>query len=272
MKKIIVGISMILLILSCDNIIEYSPYQVNIDKSEKAQNSSNLKRISEINKKEFKSFKIVLFGDTHTYYDDFNDIVKALNKRDDYDFIINMGDITLSGIYREFEWYSDIINKLKKPVVTIIGNHDCLANGEYVFKEMFGPTNFTFVYNNCKFVIFDDIIWERDMKDPDFDWFKDNLINDKNYNHVIPISHIQPWDDQFSYGNEQIFNFYLSINKIKYSFHGHTHNFAIKTPYENSICTTGSKVKYVTTEAADDRGYLVLTIKEDDIEIEKVNL
>ena len=58
---------------------------------------------------------------------------------------------------------------------------------------------------------------------------------------------------------------------INYSFHGHTHNFAIKSPYRN---VTGGKtrVKYVTTEAANDRGYLVITIEKDDIKIEKINL
>jgi len=267
MKKILYSLLTILFLYGCHDIIEYSPYQVKVDKSDKSQNARNLSSLDKYNSTEFKSFKIALFGDTHTFYDDFNDIVKELNKRNDYDFIINMGDITLSGIYREFKWYSDIINKLDKPVITIIGNHDCLSNGEYVFNEMFGPTNFTFEYNNCKFVIFDDIIWEKDIEDPDFDWFNDNLKNDKNYKHIIPFSHIPPWDEQFSYGNEMAYNYFLDKNNIKYSFHGHTHNFAIKQPYLDRL----GSVTYVTTEAANDRGYLVLTIEKDDIKVERVN-
>jgi predicted phosphodiesterase len=267
MKKIILSISILLTLFSCNYIIEYSPYQVNVDKSDKNQNKKNIIRIEKLDKGEFKSFKIALFGDTHTYYDDFQDIVKELNKRDDFDFIINTGDITLSGINREFKWYSDIINKLQKPVITIIGNHDYLSNGQYVYKQMYGPTNFYFEYNNCKFVIFDDIIWEKGVQDPDFEYFNDMLKNDKNYNHVIPISHIQPWDEQFSYGNEMAFNYILVNNNVRYSFHGHTHNFAIKQPYKGIL----GDVTYITTEAANDRGYLIVTIQENDILIEKVN-
>jgi len=268
MRRILLGILFTILLLSCDNIFEYSPYQVKVDKADKDQNYKNLDIISKKSNKDFKPFKIVLFGDTHTYYDDFNDIVKELNKRSDFDFIVNMGDITLSGIYREFIWYSDIINKLNKPVLTIIGNHDCLANGEYVFKEMYGPTNFTFVYNNCKFVIFDDIVWERNVKDPDFEWFNTNLKNDENYTQVISLSHIQPWDEQFSYGNELLFNAILHNNNVKYSFHGHTHNYKKIKKYKDIL----GDVTYVTTEAGNDRGFLILTIEENDIKIEKINI
>lgn len=275
MIKKLLSILLLLLLLSCDNIFEYSPYQVKVDKSDKGQNIKNLKKISKINSKEFKTFRIALFGDTHTFYDDFEDIVSELNKRDDYDFIINMGDITLSGINREFIWYSNIINKLKKPVLTIIGNHDYLANGYYVFDEMYGPTNFTFEYNNCKFVIFDDVIWERKGRDPDFNWFDINLKNEQDYTQVISFSHIPPWDQQFSIGNEMYFNYLLASHKVKYSFHGHTHNYKKIQPYTELIEMSKNKsltnVTYVTTEAANDRGYLILTIEENDINIEKVN-
>ncbi len=267
MKKFLYFITVLSILTACSEAFEYSPYQVNVKSSEKGQTTRNLKRIAEIDQGSFKPFKIALFGDTHTFYDDFEDIVSKLNARDDFDFAIHLGDITSSAINREFQWYSDIINRMKKPVITIIGNHEYLSNGYYVFEEMYGPTNFTFVYNNCKFVIFDDIIWEKNVADPDFEWFDENLTNDNNYTHVIPFSHIPPWDQQFSYGNELAFNYMLHENGVEYSFHGHTHQYMDERRYESVL----GNVRYITTEAANDRGYLIVTVHKDSLQIEKVN-
>ncbi|MCD6113387.1 MAG: metallophosphoesterase [Bacteroidales bacterium] len=258
-------IIIIILMTSCEQIFEYSPYQVKVANDDKNQNSKNINKLIEKDNGEFSDFKIALIGDTHTFYDEFLDIVGVLNKRDDIDFIIHVGDITTSATNREFIWLSEILNKFNKPIITIIGNHDYLSNGQYVYEEMFGPTNFVFNYHNCKFVIFDDVIWEKDVEDPDFDWFNENLKNDNNFTHVIPLSHIPPWDEQFSYGNELIYNYILYTNNIKFSAHGHTHHFDTIRPYPQI-----GNIKYLTTDDIGDRHFVVLTIKKDDIIVENI--
>ena len=62
---------------------------------------------------------------------------------------------------------------------------------ESICTEMFGPFNFTIVYNDCLFVFFEDIIWEKDVKDPDFDWLEEQLKNsgDFRYRFVFSIFH-----------------------------------------------------------------------------------
>jgi len=268
MKKLFTFILIILLHISCSDIIEYSPYQVKVNQSQIYLNQENLIRIQNLESTDLNPFKIVLISDTHTEYDDLNHIIIELNKRDDYDFIINIGDITESGLYKEYKWYSDIIKTLNKPIITVIGNHDCRSNGKYIYDEMFGNPNFTFEYNNCKFIIFNDIIWGEDLENPDFEWFNTSLHNDKQFNHVIPFSHIPPWDGQFSYANEMTFNYILDNNNITYSFHGHDHHFSVRQPYKDIL----GNVVYTTIENIKKRTYFLLTIEKDNIKIEKVNI
>ena len=264
--RTIVSLFAVLLLCSCSDLFEFSPYQAFTDISnfDKNQNERNIAAIEAKSSAEFREFTVALFGDTHTYYDDFEDFVKVINKMENVDFAIHLGDITLSGINREFMWYSDIVNGIKIPVVTIIGNHDYLSNGEYLFREMFGETNLTFVYNNCKFVIFDDVIWEHKVEDPDFIWFAKSIQNDSSYQHVIPLSHIPPWDSQFSFGNELAYNYFLSASNIPLSIHGHVHRFDTLRPYPNM-----GNVLYLTTPDMKDRAGVLLTVKAEGCKIEQ---
>lgn len=247
---------------SCDDVIEYSPYQNKVKSKWKKQNIKSYNEILPKASEPFKPFRIGLISDSHTYYDEFERQVKEINKRNDLDFVIHVGDITLSANAREFDWYSEIMNKINIPVFTVIGNHDCLGNGYEVFQEMFGDTNFFFAYKNVKFVFFDDIIWEKKVQDPDFEWFDEALKNDKEYTHVIPFSHIQPWDEQFSYGNEKYFNYLIEENNIPLSVHGHGHKYYYDKKY--------GKSDYLMVPAPFRDELIILDIQEDKLNVERI--
>ncbi|PZX15311.1 calcineurin-like phosphoesterase family protein [Breznakibacter xylanolyticus] len=200
---------------------------------------------------------MALIGDSHTYYDDFEDQVAAINRMDSIDFVIHMGDLTLSGINREFQWYGRIIDNLSLPVITLIGNHDCLSNGELVYREMFGPFNFSLVYNNCQLVFFDDNIWERNVKDPDFQWLHNELQNGKGVSHQLVFAHIHPWDGQFSVGNTYLYNQIMESNNVTASIHGHAHKFS----YDKRF----GKIPYLITGDSTDREVVVLEVQKDTI-------
>ena len=248
---------------SCDEIIEYSPYQ-NIVKSEwKQQNVKNYNKLLPEAQNEFKPFRVGLIADSHTYYDDFEKQIDYLNTRDDLDFIIHLGDVTLSANAREFDWYSDLIGRLKVPVFTLIGNHDCLGNGYDIYNEMFGESNFFFEYQEVKFVFFDNVIWEKKTQDPDFDWFASAIVNDNNYKHVIPFSHIYPWDPQFSYGNELVFNYILEEANIPLSIHGHGHSYELSKRY--------GSLDYLIVPSCIRHELVILDIQKDTVNIERIN-
>jgi Icc-related predicted phosphoesterase len=262
-SKVVFTVLMFLLVIAgCNNLIEYSPYQAGVGIG---KDHLNLKTIDSLSKKSsdsFQPFRIALFGDTHTFYDDFEDYIKIFNSMDSIDFVVHNGDLTNSGIYREFVWFKDIIGNLKLPLITIIGNHDFLGNGESVYEDMFGPLNFTMKYNNCKFVFFDDTVWEKNIQDPDFEWLMEACKSEENTSHVIVISHIPPWDDQLSIGNRYLFYKILDDNNVSLSIHGHTHSYFYGTK-------DGCKVPFLVTGDATDREIVLLDVQKDSIGISR---
>ena len=248
-------------LVSCDNLFEYSPYQVIDDGLKTDRNATALQLLSVQSDSVFKPFRIAIIGDSHTYYDDFQDQISALNQMDSIDFVVHMGDLTLSGIYEEFVRYGDIVNHLNKPLITLIGNHDCLSNGEYMYKELFGDFNFVLVYNNCRLVFFDDNIWERNMKDPDFNWLNETLDNGANYNHQFVFAHIPPWDQQFSLGNGYLYNYIMESHQVTASIHGHLHTFKNEKYY--------GKVPYLVSGKSPDREIVILEVKPDTILVDR---
>ena len=71
------------------------------------------------------TIRFITMGDSQRWYDETEDFVKEVNKRDDIDFVIHGGDMSDFGLTKEFLWQRDIMNGLKVPYVVLIGNHDC---------------------------------------------------------------------------------------------------------------------------------------------------
>ena len=254
----------LVLLWSCDNLIEYSPYMAGVKVSDSDLNVKSIESIQQNGTALFAPFSIGIFGDTHTYYDDFEKQVRYFNRKDSLDFVVHMGDLTLSGIYREFMWFRDISSKLNHPLITIIGNHDYLSNGEFLYNEMFGPFNFTMVHNNCLFVFMDDIIWEKNVEDPDFDWLEEVLKDSEDYKYRFVFSHIPPWSDPFSRGNEYYFHRLMDQYNVDLSLHGHTHNFYYGNRYESGPA-------YFTSSSSEKREVFFLDVNNAGFEIRKEN-
>lgn len=249
--------------VSCEELFEYSPYQVRTTETGTGRNVKALEVLAGQSSPVFKPFKIALVGDSHTYYDDFADQIAALNQMDSIDFVVHMGDITLSGIYREFVWFGKLMDGLGKPSLTLLGNHDCLSNGDRMYREMFGPFNFTLEYNGCKLVFFDDNIWERNVADPDFGWLY-NVLEKNDYKYKLVFAHIHPWDGQFSVGNRLLYNQIMEMRKVDVSVHGHAHKFSYSEYF--------GRVPYLVVGDSHDREIVVLEVGEEGITVNRKEL
>ena len=148
MKKVILY-GILLLLYRCD-LIEYHPYDVRLH-GQTGINEKNIARIEESCKGK-DTLRFVLMGDSQRWYDETEAFVKALNNRDDVDFVIHGGDISDFGLTKEFLWVRDIMEKLKVPYVALLGNHDILGNGMDVFLKVYGDENFSFRAGNTKFI------------------------------------------------------------------------------------------------------------------------
>ena len=90
MKRVILY-GIVLLLCGCD-LIEYHPYDVRLH-GETGVNAKNIARIEEICEGK-DTLRFVLMGDSQRWYDETEDFVNALNKRDDVDFVIHGGGIS----------------------------------------------------------------------------------------------------------------------------------------------------------------------------------
>jgi hypothetical protein len=204
--------------------------------------------------------RFVFTGDTQRKYDDTEDFVKSINKRADIDFVLHGGDVTDFGLTKEFLWMRDILNGLKVPYVVLLGNHDCLADGESVFKKVFGEPNFSFMAGNTKFVCLNTNALEFDYSRPvpDFE-FLENEMNDSsaNYERTIVAMHVRPYSEQFNNNVAKVFEHYIKQYKdLQFCLNAHDHGLSI-------VDLFGDGVMYFGVPAVYRRKYIVFTLKPD---------
>ena len=84
-----------LLLTGC-GMIDYHPYDVRIS-GETDVNAHNIEQI-EADCKGKKTIRFVTMGDSQRWYDETEDFVKAINKRNDIDFVIHGGDMSDFGV------------------------------------------------------------------------------------------------------------------------------------------------------------------------------
>lgn len=242
-------------LLSGCGMIDYHPYDVRIS-GETNVNAHNIAKI-EANCKGKTSIHFVTMGDSQRWYDETEDFVKAINQRDDIDFVIHGGDMSDFGVTKEFIWQRDIMNGLKVPYVALIGNHDCLGTGEETYKAIFGPTNFSFIAGNVKFICLNTNALEYDYSEPvpDFTFMEKELTDrEEEFEKTVVSMHARPYTDVFNDNVAKVFQYYVAQYKgIQFCTAAHTHHFADETPYNDDI-------HYITTDCMDYRSYIVFTI------------
>lgn len=170
------------------------------------------------------NFKIALIADTHNYYSELDDLVKKINANGPYSFVIICGDVTNLGVLEEYEHSKRFFNKLKFPYLVAVGNHDLLANGEDIFKKMFGRSDFDFIYKNIHFVFFDNNNWENAGTVPDIGRVAEILINSAAPERIL-IAHVPP-DDKKRFSPDQIQEWenLMTTGNVTYFINGHNHN------------------------------------------------
>lgn len=258
MKTKTIIISMfVLLFCGCD-MFEYHPYGGKV-KGETDINANNIAIIEETCKNK-ATIRFIMMGDTQRWYDETQDFVKAVNKRDDIDFVIHGGDISDFGFTKEFTWIRDIMNDLKVPYVALIGNHDCLANGKRIYRTIFGEENFSFMAGPTKFVCLDTNALEYDYSNPvpNFDFIEQRFLEKKeNHINTVFVMHARPYSDQFN--NNIAPYFQQEITKfpnLMFCLNAHDHIITADDLFNDGIIYYGCQNILL-------RNYLLLTLTPD---------
>jgi 3',5'-cyclic AMP phosphodiesterase CpdA len=197
---------------------EVSPWETDPHCSQKVSIAYNIERLKQFEQKvgTRTEYQVVLVSDPQAYPKSFDRIIQHINGMENVDFILLTGDLADSGLKTEFEWVCDIMEKSDKPIFVAIGNHDSLAFGKKIWAKTFGPTDYSFTYQNSKFIGYNDNQYEF-ANVPDRDWLKEQTAQSESRDYTFVFSHIPPWDKNFSQE--------LKDMDVDLSLHGHTHNY-----------------------------------------------
>lgn len=244
----------------CDKF-EYHPYADDVSYS-----NLNAKALEQIEQScaGKATIRFVWTGDTQRFYDETEALVAHVNRRiehaGDIDFVLHGGDLTDFGLVREYEWMHRKLKRLKVPYAAIVGNHDLQGNGCSIFREMYGPLNFSFIAGNVKFVCLNTNYQERDKVDgeaiPDFRFIRDELEDSRTWTQTIVAMHVGPDEDDVEWdaSSEHIFQEEITrFPGLQCCLHAHSHHFKAREYFNDGVM-------YYCCEAAKYRKYLVFTI------------
>lgn len=241
--------------------VDYHPYDTRID-GETGINARNIDRIESAcaGKREIR---FAVISDTQRWYDETEDAVETLNRRTDIDFMLHTGDMADFGMKAEFERQRDILNDLRVPYVVLIGNHDCLATGEKIFKQIFGAFNCAFTAGNIRFVCLNTNALEFDHSEfvPNFEFIENELAQfPAGVQKTVVAMHAKPYTEQFDNGVAKIFQRYIrQFPGLQFCVNGHGHNYKIEDIF-------GDGVLYYECDNIEKRTYLLFTINEEGYE------
>jgi len=246
------------------NIFEYSPYETDINVFSTNSTGKNLSKISEISTADTDSFTFALITDTHSDYDEFIDAVKSINRNPEILFVIHAGDMTDYGLQEEYKWANEIISKLNKPYLTVIGNHDCLSNGKQIYGKLFGSTLYTCVLNEndharrYKFIFINDNSLEYDNVERGREIVKEWLIKELSdttlYRGLFVVAHVPPFDDHYFTDETEIeYSEIMRDYNVTLSIHGHEHRYIFSEYYDDGV-------RYLEGDNIRDRNYCIITV------------
>ena len=211
--------------------------------------------------------RFAVLSDTQRWYDETQDAVNAINARDDIDFVIHGGDMADWGMRSEFERQRDILLQLDVPFVALLGNHDCLATGDLVYRKIFGESHFAFTAGDVRFVAVNTNMLEFRSVDPvpDFDFLEREQMNyPTEARRTIALMHAPPCSDQlFGAKADRLHAHLIEFPNLLVAIHGPGHSYAITEPYSDGLT-------YIQADCIERRNYLIFAIHENGYSHEQV--
>lgn len=238
----------------CDQF-DYNTYQTDVyDAHVELKTNYNIEQLMSLPCKD--TLKLVFTGDTQRFYDDLEDLVEQVNAIPDLDAMFIAGDITDFGVGREFKWINKELMKLNVPFLTVIGNHDCIANAKEIYREIFGPLDYSFTWNDVRFVMHNTNSREFAFNGtvPDLNWMQQQVNDTANFKGCIFVSHVPPDNVDFDKALEIPYSSLIkNTGKTIFSSNGHNHNHRIGELYNDGVI-------YINTSSPSNRFYALVTV------------
>jgi predicted phosphodiesterase len=206
------------------------------------------------------ALRFVAIGDTHDEYDDLQTAVDALNSRRDVEFVAHMGDQTNLGLLEEFEWTQEVLSDVRVPVLMTIGNHDAISSGWKIYRDMYGPYDWSFVHRGVKFVFFNSNTLEFPDTAPDRDWLLSEVEDRQGANAIVLVTHHPPITGDAGHDVSLFYRNLLAEHDITLWLHGHVADFLLKTYQDVPVLQVGTFQYH--------REHVVVTIDGRDVSFE----
>ncbi|WP_205500322.1 metallophosphoesterase family protein [Rufibacter psychrotolerans] len=252
-----------LLLLSACDLFQYHPYEGNL--KYKNLTAANVDRIKALEAQYTPQtpLRFAFTSDTQGFFEETKDMVRDMNTRD-IAFVLHAGDLTNYAFTNEFERMHQELAKLKVPYLTVVGNHDCLGDGDKLYKEMYGPLNHSFTLGPHKFIFLNTNYLEFDERVPDLDWLENELNTPATVVNKFVVSHIIPNNTDANGAKEQRYAQLMRDHRVRLSLHGHTHSYRADQLYDDGIT-------YVTAAAPLKRSYVLVTVTGTQADFEKID-
>ena len=249
---------------SCKKLFTYSANEIQIEEKDRNQNIKNIERLQ--SKAQNDSFRFVVISDTQRFYEEMDDFVEKVNSYPGISFVVLNGDMTDFGLRSEYLWMSDRLQKLAFPFFVVIGNHDMLGNGRELYKQMFGPENFSFKYSDHKFIVLNSNSKEVGYNGtlPDTTWLQKELSVTPSQEKIFVLAHLAPFSGDFDRSLEQAYVRILKNNgNVIYSIHGHEGTSYSGQPY-------GPPVNYLVINSLKERSFVVINVNANNTSVEEI--
>ncbi|GAB2944616.1 metallophosphoesterase [Hymenobacter coalescens] len=245
------------LLAGCD-LIEFSPNETRTPEAYRDLTRKNLERLQQqSNPMGGDTLRFVFIGDSQRFYEEAEPFVQSVNQQRGVAFVAIAGDISDFGLIREMRWVHDRLKKLRVPYLTVIGNHDHVANGREAYQKVYGPLNYSFEYGATRFVFVDTNGREYGFNGrvPDVSWVQQALSSPApGIKRQVVMSHVPPHDADFDPQLEMPYVQALSnAPRIAFELNGHKHDFGFGYPYENGL-------PFINSYSFEKRQYVVLTV------------
>ncbi len=153
----------------------------------------NQKEISRI-KADPADFSFAVFGDHKGHDACFEPLLRDVDRDKQITFAIELGDLLRQGrrwFYRRF--LSQVENNLSLPFLAVIGNHDLYRGSSAHYREIFGPTYYSFQIGQATFIILDTSA--RFRFDPaERQWLEAELQKSQSSKIRFVFMHVPPFD------------------------------------------------------------------------------
>lgn len=138
-------------------------------------------------------FAFVFLGDNRGSTDVFENILRDAGKVPGAAFVMDDGDLVPSGKEAEFKLFlNQVRDNLTLPLLTAIGNHEIKNGGDKLFRQIFGPTHYTYRIGKTAFIVSDNA--NEKLTDDEAQWLTDELKAAQDCTQRFVILHVPPYD------------------------------------------------------------------------------